>query len=282
MPLSLSVKLAGFLGRVGYYIDIESAAIARKNITRAYPQLAQKDVVKLAKDAYSNQGKNFAEFVSFPKYISKGLVKKYVEFVGRENLAAAYSRGKGTIIITAHFGNWELLGASIVRQGFPVSVIARKFYINSINELITRNREIAGLKVILRATEYSARDIIRALRNNHFIGILIDQDTDVAGEFVDFFGYKAYTPIGPAAIALKTGCSVVYAFIERLNGGLKHRAVIEGPVELVRTGDEKNDIKENTRIFTKRIEDWIRRRPEQWVWYHKRWNKKPPQEGEVV
>jgi len=277
LPLKVAVGLAAFLGYIGFYIDRKSARVALENITRAYPGMASCDVRKLARAAYINQGKNFAEFVSFPKYVRKNLVEKYVDFVGSENLAAAYSRGKGTIIVTAHFGNWELLGASIVKKGYPVSVIARKFYVDAINDLITRNRELAGLNVILRATEYSARDILKALKSNHFIGILIDQDTDVAGDFVDFFGARAYTPIGPAAIALKTGCSVVYAFIERLNGGLGHRAVIEGPVELVKTGDEKKDILENTRIFTARIEDWVRRHPEQWVWYHKRWNRKPPE-----
>ncbi|MDI6757992.1 MAG: lysophospholipid acyltransferase family protein, partial [Endomicrobiia bacterium] len=271
LPLSAAVRLGGILGRLGFYLDKTGSSAALDNIPPSYPSFSSEEVLKLCLDAYENQGKNFAEFVSFPKYDRRRL-RKLIAVEGADALAAAHKRGRGTMIITAHFGNWELLGAVIADMGYPLTVMAKKFYVPEVNDIIVGNRSRMGINLIMRATEYSARDIIKVLRANHFLGMIIDQDTQVPGDFVEFFGREAYTPVGAAAIALKMNCSVIYAFMER-ESLLGHRAFFE-PVELIRTGDEKKDILENTRAFTARIEHYVRRRPEQWVWYHKRWKTK--------
>jgi len=272
LPLAAAVRLGAFLGRLGFYFDRTGSAVALDNLAASYPELSPSGVRKLCLAAYANQGKNFAEFVSFPKY-DGSRIRELVSFEGEEILAEARKRGRGTMIITAHFGNWELLGAALADRGYPLTVMAKRFYIPEINDIVVRNRAGAGINLIMRAAEYSGRDIIKTLRSNHLLGMIIDQDTDVPGVFVNFFGRDAYTPAGAASIALKMDCSVVYVFIER-ESLLGHRVCVEGPVELMRTGDEQKDALENTRIFTAKIEEYVRRRPEQWVWYHKRWKTK--------
>jgi KDO2-lipid IV(A) lauroyltransferase len=108
------------------------------------------------------------------------------------------------------------------------------------------------------------------LKRNELLGILADVDTDVDSIFVDFFGRPAYTPYGPVAISLKTGAALIPAFIVHQDDD-SHCVVIEPPLKLYRSGDWETDIRANTSRFTKIIEDYIRRYPDQWIWMHRRW-----------
>ncbi len=105
------------------------------------------------------------------------------------------------------------------------------------------------------------------------MGILADIDTKVDGVFVDFFGHPAYTPIGPVSIALRTGAGLLPAFIVRQNDDT-HKLIIERELKLITTGNLAEDIKVNTSAFTKIIESYIRKYPEQWIWFHNRWKTK--------
>ena len=178
-------------------------------------------------------------------------------------------------MLSAHMGNWELMGAALSLWGYPINVIARRIYIPRINGLLLRLRQSAGMRVILREGASSAKDMLRALRKNEVIGMLMDQDAHVQGVWVDFFGIPAFTPSGPAAIALKSGARVVSAFMVRDGSG--GRIEIRGPYSLVRTGDHERDVLENTRMFTGIIERYVRRYPEQWVWMHDRWKHRRPE-----
>jgi KDO2-lipid IV(A) lauroyltransferase len=164
------------------------------------------------------------------------------------------------------------MGASLAFWGYPINVIARKIYLEYWNTMMVSHREKVGMKVILRSDESSARDIMKALKKNELIGILIDQDTKVTGVFVDFFGRKAYTPSGFAAIALRSGAAVVGGFMIR--SGNRHVLRVTKPLELEHTGDKQKDVFVNTQLFTKMLEDIIREYPEQWVWMHSRWKTK--------
>jgi len=134
------------------------------------------------------------------------------------------------------------------------------------------HREVVGMKVIYRGA--SVKNGLRCLKRNEILGILPDVDTRADGVFVDFFGRSAYTPIGPAAIALKTQASIVPAFIIRQPGDF-HRVVIEKPLQLQITGQKDVDIQVNTQLFTKAIESYVRRYPTQWIWMHPRFKTRP-------
>lgn len=272
LPLGIAMRLSDFLGRLAFYFDTTGRSVALKNLRRAFPEKTGSEIKAICKKMYRMQGKNFAEFVSLPKFRGDYLRKK-ITFSGAENFKKAHDRGRGTIIISGHFGNWELMGAAICDMGYDLYVTARPFYIKQINDLIVKNRTGAGIKLIMRTSENAVRDIFKALKQNAMVGLLIDQDTRVAGEFVKYFSHDAYTPIGAAAIAAKTGCSVVFAFDVR-NPDDTHTVFVEGPVEFISTGDKKKDIIENTQFYTKKIEDYVRMYPHLWVWFHERWKTK--------
>jgi KDO2-lipid IV(A) lauroyltransferase len=178
------------------------------------------------------------------------------------------------VFVTAHAGNWELLGALVAGRGFPVTVAATPVYDDRLEQILVAARAAHGVETISRGSATAARQLLSALRRNALLGLLIDQDTDVDGAFVPFFGRPAYTPTGAAALALRTGAAVVCGFLVR-EGALRHRMVVEGPVNLVRTGDHERDVVENTALLTGLIERHIRAYPEQWVWFHRRWKRQP-------
>ena len=121
----------------------------------------------------------------------------------------------------------------------------------------------------LRGSEGAARQLLAALRKGGALGMLIDQDTKVDGVWVPFFGRPAFTPVGAAKIALRQNTAVIPTFIERLEDG-RHLATFHPPLDL------PDDPTEATALMTTKIEEQVRRRPEQWVWRHRRWRRQPP------
>jgi len=211
------------------------------------------------------------EVLQFPRLTSENL-DRLVAFEGKQNMDSALKIGRGAIILTAHFGNWELLGASLALSGYGISFIVRPVRSPRLDALVNRNRESMGVGCIPRGR--SVRDALRCLKRNELLGILADIDTRVDGVFVDFFGRPAFTPRGPVSIALRTGAVLVPAFIIRQKDDT-HRVVIKKALELKITGALEEDIRVNTARFTKIIESYIREYPEQWIWIHQRWKTQP-------
>jgi len=236
-----------------------------------------KQIKKIANGCFQHFGKSLVEVMQFPK-LTLQKINQFVTFSGREHLDAALAKGKGVIILTAHFGNWELLGASLTLNGYPLNVIARPVRKERLEEILRAYREAVGMRVIYnRGT--SVKQTLRCLKNNEMLGILPDVDTKVGGVFVDFFGRLAYTPYGPVALALKTQASLLPTLIVRQPDDT-HRVVIEKPLELQLTGRKDVDVTVNTQLFTKVIESYIRKYPTQWIWMHARWKTRPPTEVE--
>ncbi|MBN1621160.1 MAG: lysophospholipid acyltransferase family protein [Endomicrobiales bacterium] len=273
LPYSFSVKLGGWLGFLTYYLVGHARKTVEDNLSKCFPDKDKSELQKTARDVFVNQGKNLFEVFSFPK-LTEEKIRSIVEIENKEIMEKALSNGKGVLIAGAHCGNWEFMGASLSVSGFPINVIARKIYIEEINRMLVGYRSSKGINVILRSEISSAKEILRSLRNNEAIGVLIDQDTDVPGVFVNFFSRPAWTPSGLVTLAIRTGASVVLALDIRLPDD-KHKSIISGPVELVRTGNEENDIVTNTQNITGLIEDHIRKYTSQWVWMHNRWKTRP-------
>jgi len=223
-----------------------------------------------------NLGWMAAEFAHLPKYTREN-IENVVILDGHENFLAGQRRGKGVIYLTGHIGAWELSSYAHALYGFPLHYMARPLDNEPLDRLVNDYRGRSGNQPVYK--NEAARSMMRVLKDAGTLGILADQNT-MPGEgiFVDFFGKPACTTTGIARVALHTDAAVVpgYAYWDANLG--KYRLRFEPPVELVRTGDSENDIRENTQRFTKVIEEIIRKHPEQWVWVHARWKNRP--EGE--
>ena len=213
------------------------------------------------------------EALKIPRLTSENRAR-LITFDGRQNIDDALKMGKGVIILTAHFGNWELLAAGLAFSGYDISYIVRPMRSRQLDNMLNGIRKGTGGHPVPRS---SLKGALRCLRRNGLLGILSDIDTKVDGVFVDFFGRPAFTPRGPVSLALRTGAALVPTLIIRQEDDT-HIIVAEKALELEITGDIEEDIRVNTARFTKIIESYIRKYPEQWIWIHQRWKTRP---GEV-
>ncbi|MFH1715139.1 MAG: lysophospholipid acyltransferase family protein [Elusimicrobiota bacterium] len=269
IPYALAVKCGGILGRLVYCLLPSARYKAVQNLKPAFPDKSDKEINKITKDMFSHLGKNLFEFLSFPK-LTKRKLEKLVTVTGSEYLEEAIKNGRGIIFCTGHIGNWEIFAAYYAMLNYPVNVLAKRVYDDRLNDMLSAYRMSKGVKPILRSE--GTKDLIRALKNNEFLGLLIDQDTNVKNCFVKFFNRDAATPVGAAALALKYNTPVLVAYIHRtLNN---HHKITVLPVTLDKTGDTQKDIEYNTGMLTKMLEDAIRKEPSQWVWIHERWKTK--------
>jgi len=202
--------------------------------------------------------------------LSREQVRAVMTLEHPEHLQAALDRGRGAIIVTAHFGNWELLGARIAAEGFPLSVIVRDANDARTASIVNYSRRSAGVVVLPRD---DLKGMLRALRRNEVLGIVADQHAP-AGLWLQFLGREAASPRGPATLALRTGAALVPCFSVREPDG-RLRGWLEPPIVPEPGGDREAEVRDLTQRLNWIIEEQIRRYPAQWLWLHNRWKPRP-------
>ncbi len=269
-----TVFLSDLFGNLAYYIVADARKKAKKHLTMCFPNKTSEEIKQIVKTVFKYEAKNFFELLNFPKMSDKFFDSiAQMEQEQKDIFNKLLSRKKGILALSGHLGNWEILAAGVAKH-YPLNVVAKKIYIEELNNILVHYRNIKNVKVILRSELSSARKMLKALKNNEIIAMLIDQDTSVQSVFVDFFGVPASTPLGLASIALKVGTPVVLAVDKRLADG-KHKFIISDEIIPPKsTGDFDTDVKNFTLKLTKCLEDFIRENPEQWVWFHERWKTK--------
>jgi KDO2-lipid IV(A) lauroyltransferase len=252
---------------------------ADENLKLAFPTWRRQQRRAAMRGMTRQLGWMGAEFAHFPKYSNKN-IDRTVLLDGFENFASAQARGKGVLFLTGHMSAWELAPFAQALFGYPLHFLARAIDNPGVDDLITRYRCLSGNLPVEK--NQSARAVLKVLAAGGTVGILADHNTLLAeGVFVDFFGIPACTTAGLARFALHTGAAVVPGFLHWDSALRKYRLCFEPAVELVRTGDDATDVRENTQRFTRVIENYVRRYPEQWLWLHRRWKTRPPGEPPI-
>ncbi|MDR0713345.1 MAG: lysophospholipid acyltransferase family protein [Bacteroidales bacterium] len=231
-----------------------------------------KDIRKMAREVFVNQGLNLADYLHSIKWTTREQFSRMIDFVGEEHLSRAYAKGKGVLCLMMHVGSWELSAIMPPVMGYETTAVSKALRHPGINRMIVAARESRGMKNIARGNAYPK--LLEALARGECLIIMIDQDTKVKGEFISFFGRKAYTPIGAARLALDTLAPVLPMYAARHGKG-RYRFTILPEIPLVNTGNREHDLLENTRNYTNVIENVIREVPTQWVWMHERWKTTP-------
>lgn len=257
-------------GSLAFWMLWRERRRAIQNITLSlggvYPPLQLREIVK---GSFRNLGQCLLEFLALNRLIVDQ-INPMIRIEGEEYLKEAVSRGRGVILLTAHMGNWEIGGVAIAKRYGPLGVVAAPMYDPWVDATVIGIRKRWNIQTVLRADPRAPRQILSLLRQGGILGIFIDQNTRVEGLEVPFFGREAYTPSGPATLALRTGAAVIMGFMVR-QSDRRHVFVIKKPIELSRTGNKEEDVRINTALFTSVVEEAVRENPDQWIWMHDRW-----------
>ncbi len=276
LPRPVARLVGAWLVALVSYLRPPLRRAALFNLKLAFPEWTDAERRRTLRRLIRHLGWMAAEFAQFPRYTRENIARVVV-LDGLENFVAAERRGKGVLFLTGHLGAWELAPFAHALYTHPLFFLVRPIDNARVDALVNRYRCLSGNSPIDK--NRSARAMLQILREGGTVGILMDQNASLEeGVFVDFFGLPASTTAGLARLALHTGAAVVPAYICWDAARRKYRLRFDPAIELVRSGDKARDIRENTARFTRVIEDYARRYPDQWLWVHRRWSTRPPGE----
>jgi len=267
------------LGAFGYSPLGVRRTVVERQIAAAFPGLDESEVLRIARASYEHLGRTTIE-TALLSTLGPGKVLDLFEGVDNWTcVERARAQGKGIIFVTGHLGNWELAGAYVAARGVGVDAIARRMENPLFDAYLTRTRQRLGMTVVHDSE--AVRRTPRSLREGRGIAFLSDQGVlGLASTFVPFFGRPAKTPRGPAVFALRLKAPVVFGIAIRQPSG-KYRMSFE-PVTVQDTGDRDRDVDAVVAEYTKTLERWVRRAPEQYFWHHRRWRRQPPDTPEEL
>jgi Kdo2-lipid IVA lauroyltransferase/acyltransferase len=270
-PVARAVGIA--IGQAVYLLHVRLRRVGMRNLELAFPEKSEAERKRILRGEFTSLGRQLAEVCQFPKYTLEN-VDKVVVYDGLENFQQAYVRGKGVLFLTAHFGAWELSAFTHSLHGHWLHIVMRPMDNPYLDRLIQSYRTMHGNKTV--GKDDFVRGLLGAMKCGETVGILMDTNmTPPQGVFVNFFGIPACTASGLARIALRTNAAVVPGFTIWDKDLRRYRLRFDPSLELIRTGDLEADIVANTQQFTKVIEDYVRRYPDQWLWVHRRWKTRP-------
>ena len=261
--------LAGLFGRTMFRFAGQTRASTINSIRVVFPELPDAEIERMARRSFVHQSKNFFELLRYPSLKKEDIAKK-VRFAGRENLDLALAHGRGVILLVAHIGNWELLGAVLGLSGYSVYSFFLDARIDSVGEFLNSVRQSKGIQLIPRA---ELKKSVQCLRENSLLGVIADQDGGPNGVYTKFFGRVVSAPRGPAALARKTGAVILPNFMIR-NSDDTYTMVYQKPIILEKTKDKEGDIARYTEMFLAIYERVIRQFPDQWLWMYDRWKER--------
>jgi KDO2-lipid IV(A) lauroyltransferase len=277
IPLEAAIKCGAALGILAAKFDRINRPVAMRNLEIAFPRATIRERLDILIATYRNWGRVAAEWCHLGEFTAQNIAR-FVVPDGIENLfrAQELSNRHGILLLSAHFGNFELLLRASSLYGFPLTVIQRPLRNPLIEAQISEARKQAGNTTLART--HAARTVLRLLQENRMVGVAIDQDVR-RGVFVDFFSMPACTTEAPAKLAAASGAALLPIFIVREGDAPRHRIVVMPPLEPPREALRDEAIRLCTQRFTTMFEDMVRRYPDHWNWIHRRWKTRPPGES---
>ena len=270
-PLAAANSLARVYSRL---LDIALPRLRRvacRNLAMALPELSAARHKEIVDGVFRSIARVLVAFAKFPA-IRRDTVNQWIRCEGLEHVEEALRQGRGVLFATAHLGNWELSAYAHALLAAPMDIVVRPLDNPLLDALVEQRRGLSGNRIVGKQ-EY-ARAILKALAANRAVGILVDQNAAAdAGVFVDFFGVKACAGVGFVKLAARSGAAVIPGFAVWEEAEKRYVLRFRPPVEI--TGDAPRD----TQTVQSEIERAIRQHPDQWLWIHRRWKTRPPDEA---
>ncbi|MEQ1929964.1 MAG: lauroyl acyltransferase [Parvularculaceae bacterium] len=284
LEYALARMLVGFFRIVG--IDAASAiasaftrsvgpllAISKRaddNLKAVYPEMTAGERRRIVAGVWDNLGRTAAEMAHLDKF-RPGEAGGRVEVIGDERLRRTIEAGRPAIFVSGHFANWEIMPITIHRAGIRLASVYRAANNPLIDEFIIKARALVMGRCQIPKGKRGGRALIEALKDGRSLGMLVDQKLN-DGISAPFLGREAMTAPAAARLALKYGAPIYPGWVERL-GGAHFRMTIDSPIQFAPSGDATADVRELTILINRRIETYVRARPDQWLWLHRRWPK---------
>lgn len=244
-----------------------------ENLRRAFPDASDEWIATTARSSYAHLGREVVSMVRLSR-LSPEQIVALTDVPTWPEVQAAIAEGKGALLVTGHYGNWEVAAAAVAARGVPIHAVVKPQRNRLVNVMVQEARARLGIGTI--TMRKAAREVPRVLKNGGVIGIVADQDARASGVWVPFFGVPASTFRGPAQFALRYDAAVFASVARRLPDG---RYRVEGErIPIVRTDDGEADELRLTAALAAHLEEQIRQDPGQYFWFHKRWKTPPPPE----
>lgn len=278
VPRALALRVGAAIGSLFYAVDWKRRRIGLHNLRIAFPEKTEEERRDILRRSYRNLGRSVAESGQLVE-LGPESVGRYVRIDDPERWQQAVNRPGGAIVVTAHFGSWELFAYAQGLFGRPVTIVHKAFANPLVDHVVNDIRARAGTRHLRK--KRAAREALRALRDGELLVTPVDQNQKRHdGVFVTLFGLPACTTPGPARLGARTGVPVVPAFLVRQGESDQHRLIVFPDIEFARSGNREADIVTNTQRCSDVVERVLRAYPDQWIWFHRRWRTRPEGEPE--
>lgn len=275
LPRRALLALGRGLGSLVWRRRLYRSEVVRENLRHALGAShdeAARDAVAAA--FFRHLGTNLMEFLLLGR-LRRDDLRAWVDIEGLEHYHAAAARGRGVLLVTGHFGNWELLAARLGAEGIPVTFLGKSQSNERSDRLLNRTRDRAGVRILRSGGPL--KEMVTALRRGEVIGLAADQDAGPEGCFTPFLGRPASFYRGAAYFSWKLRAPIISAMIFRLPDG-RHRLELGPAYEPEPGWDEATAVNRLTAESAQRLEAAVRREPSQYFWTHRRWKTRPPEE----
>ena len=271
LPDSIVTAWGTVLGLIFYTVDRAHRRVALTNLEQCFPNRPASERSAIARATFAHFGQVLLKLLTFSALTPEQMLER-AEYEGDERVRLAYAKGKGVLFFTGHFGFWECQALAHAVQLRPIGVLARSLDNSRLNELLETIRTATGNHVIYR--QGAVRRVMKTLAAGEGVALLIDQHMHSPDAiWVNFFRRPAATTSTLAALAMRTGAAVIPVFAEPLPGG-RYKFIYEPPVEPP-AADGPDAIREFTQRCTDVLEMHVRKRPQLWLWMHRRWRDAP-------
>jgi KDO2-lipid IV(A) lauroyltransferase len=283
LPVDSASNLGGFLARtIGPRLPVSRRAW--RNLRLVFPEKPEAEIAAIIRGMWDNLGRVVAEYPHLGQITA--LEENRVIWKGKEPVSRVRDEGKAAIFVSAHLANWEIMAVTAARHGLDMTVVVREPNNPLVRPILERLRGVAGGGRTPKGPA-GAKQAIRILREGRMLGLLFDQKMN-DGIAVPFFDIEAMTVAAPAQLALRFQCPIVPVRITRTGPGA-YEVTTHPALELPDSGDRQADTAAVMAELNRILEDWVRARPQEWLWLHRRWPEaayrhgdkfhKPPETG---
>ncbi len=276
-PVEWNRQTARLMGRCWWLLMRKHRRRAMVNLIRALGRRTPRDrLFRIARLSFEHFAQLYlVELVMTPQLVTEWSWDRYVELDPglAPGLREMLSRD-GVIMLTAHFGNYELLGYTLARIGLPITAIMRPLDNPLINEYLVRSRAAGGVTLLMKRNMSQYADAV--LRSGEPLCFIADQDAGSNGMFVEFFGRRASTYKSIGLLAMSRRVPIVVGHAVRIGDRFRYRIGIERIIRVEEWDSQSDPLRWITREFNRALENAIRRHPEQYLWMHRRWKHVAP------